>query len=241
MSDIPRDDLIRMTGLPSAGVEFRDDAETGGRLMVGVPIVFDEWTEISGWEGHFLERIHPGALGKTLAERSDRVKVLFNHGFDPQIGDKPLGKPSVMEPRADGLYVEVPLARTSYNDDLIELMRSGALDGMSFRFSVTKEQVDDDPVRSDHNPGGLPERTITELRLFEFGPVTFPAYEATTVGVRARPAYEALRRASEVLADPQAASGTRGDATDKPPLALVGVKKRAALARRRWALPAPRP
>ncbi len=40
------------------------------------------------------------------------------------------------------------------------------------------------------NPRGLPERIIRELKIFEFGPVTFPAYEATTAGIRGRPAYE---------------------------------------------------
>jgi hypothetical protein len=58
-------------------------------------------------------------------------------------------------------------------------MRDGAIDGMSFRFSVVQEEWNK-PKR------GLPERTITELKLFEFGPVTFPAYEATSVGIRSR-------------------------------------------------------
>lgn len=186
-----RDDLIRMVDLPSAQIEFRSDDD--GRTLVGVPVVFNQWTEISGWEGNFLERIAPTALTRTLQHRGHQVKVLFNHGFDPQIGDKPLGKPTRMDVLDDGLHVEVPLARTSYNDDLIELMRSGALDGMSFRFSVVDEEVVKKPERSDHNPRGIPERTVRELKLYEFGPVTFPAYEATTVGVRAREAYQAWR------------------------------------------------
>jgi HK97 family phage prohead protease len=192
MSDqFHRDDLIRMVDLPAAQIEFRADDE--GRTLVGVPIVFNRWTEISGWEGNFLERISPTALNRTLQHRGNQVKVLFNHGFDPQIGDKPLGKPTRMDVHEDGLHVEVPLARTSYNDDLIELMRSGALDGMSFRFSVVDEEVDKKPEKSDHNPRAIPERTVRELKLYEFGPVTFPAYEATTVGVRAREAYQAWR------------------------------------------------
>ena len=230
MNDIPRDDLIRM--VPTAPVEFRED-DDGGRTMSGVPIVFNEWTEINGWEGNFLERIDPGALTKTLAERGDKVKVLFNHGFDPQIGDKPLGKPTRMDVTDRGLEVEVPLARTSYNEDLLELMRVGAIDGQSFRFSVTREDVEKRPERSDHNPRGIPERTIKELRLYEFGPVTFPAYEATTVGVRAREAYMAWRQSSPDAADP----GTSEQETDTPPIeAPVGAhRKRVEQARRRLA------
>lgn len=184
MTDFPRNNLIRMSQDVRAE---RDD--TGRRTLVGVPIVFNTWTEINGWEGRFKERIAPGALTKTLAERGDKIKVLYNHGYDPQIGEKPLGKPSVLDVRDDGLHVEVPLADTSYNKDLEALIDAGALDGMSFRFGV----IADDWDNLDARDGTLPERTITELRLMELGPVTFPAYEATTVGVRSRTEYEDYR------------------------------------------------
>jgi hypothetical protein len=44
----------------------------------------------------------------------------------------------------------------------------------------------------------LRERTIKEIRLYEFGPVTFPAYAATQAGVRAHgsTAFEAWRSAT---------------------------------------------
>ena len=186
-----REDLIRMTPATSAAsvFEMRDNDEDGNTL-VGYPILFNVWTEISGWEGNFMERIAAGALTKTLKERGDRVKVLFNHGFDPSIGDKPLGKPTRMEPDDTGMFVEVPFADTSYNQDLKALIRADAIDGQSFRFSVIRDTEDAEPGPSDENPKGLPERTIEELRLYEFGPVTFPAYDATTVGVRARDAYQ---------------------------------------------------
>lgn len=225
MIDFPRDDLIRMVELPESQVEFRSDDD--GRLMIGIPIVFNTWTEIGGWEGNFLERVAPSSVTKTLAQSGDRVKVLFNHGFDPQIGDKPLGKPSVMEPRRGGLYTETPLARTSYNDDLIELMKSGAIDGMSFRFSVTKEEVAHPKEASDHNPTLLPERTIKEMRLYEFGPVTFPAYEATTVGVRAREGFNMWRTAQTILVPKDRVSDIPEDISDPAPLeALVGAHRK---------------
>jgi HK97 family phage prohead protease len=199
--DAPKDDLIRSTAAAVAKLawhepdETRTDAGTDGRTMTGYPVVFNQWTEIdSMWEGHFLERIHPGALNRTLKQRGNRVQVQFNHGFDPQIGDKPLGKPTVQETRDYGLYTEVPLSDTSYNDDLIALIRDGALWGQSFRFSVLDEKWDDEPDTSDHNPAGIPERTITEARLYEYGPVTYPAYEATTLGIRSVDAFQEWQR-----------------------------------------------
>jgi hypothetical protein len=47
-----------------------------------------------------------------------------------------------------------------------------------------REELVMDPGSSDYNPHGLPERTLTELRVPEFGPCVFPAYESATAGVR---------------------------------------------------------
>ncbi len=183
-----RDDLIRMTTTP---VEVRrDDTGEWQPRLVGYPIRFNEWTHIKGWEGDFFERIAPGALTKTLNERGEQIKVLFNHGMDPSIGNKPLGKPDVLRTDDTGLWAETPLADTSYNRDLMALIDAGAIDGQSFRFSVVREDEDRYPEASEWNPRGLPQRTVVELRLVEFGPVTFPAYQATSIGIRARAAYE---------------------------------------------------
>ena len=46
------------------------------------------------------------------------------------------------------------------------------------------EQWDREPKPSDTNPDGLPERSITEVRLHEAGPVTWPANPDATAGVR---------------------------------------------------------
>jgi len=145
---------------------------------------FGIWYEIDSWyEGRFLERVLPGAFTKTIAERGDRVKILFNHGMDFFIGDKILGVPEVLEERSDGAWAEVPLLDTSYNRDLIPGLRAGGY-GSSFMFNVTDELWNYDPGLSAHNPEGLPERSILQVRLFECGPVTWPASHAATAGLR---------------------------------------------------------
>lgn len=224
--DHPYDGLYRMT---PAHFSIRNDNDDDGRTMFGHFALFDVWTEINGWEGNFLERIAPGAAAKTIQERGDRYKVLFNHGFDPQIGDKPLGKSAMIREDDTGVYHEVPFARTSYADDILELIRSGAIDGQSFMFSVTRDEWDDEPDPSDHNPKGLPERTIREFKLFEAGPVTFPAYEATTTGIRSRDAYalwlQTRHRDQSDAADPGTLEESHGNA------ALVGTLSETRAAR----------
>lgn len=187
-----RESLIRM----APAVDLRESEDTGS-VLVGYASVFNEWATIDSWEGKFRERVAPGAFRKTLRERGDQIQVLFNHGMDPQIGDKPLGRIRSIREDEHGLHVEVPLDDTSYNQDIKALLKSGALRGMSFRMSIPKGG--DDWVGLDRTGDDLPERTIREIKLLELGPVTFPAYAATQAGVRAHApkAFAAFRSATE--------------------------------------------
>jgi HK97 family phage prohead protease len=147
--------------------------------------VFGTWYEIDSWfEGQFLERTMPGSFKKTIQENGDNVKVLFDHGMDSQIGNKVLGSIATLSEEVTGPHAEVPLFDTSYNRDLLPGLEAGVY-GSSFRFRVIKEEWNDEPGESDWNPKGLPERSIKEVRLMEFGPVTFPANPDSTAGVRA--------------------------------------------------------
>lgn len=168
-----------------SGYELRDDGADMPTL-VGHLAVFNEWTEInSRMEGHFLERISPTAFTKTLAENRDQMRVLFNHGKDATFGDKPLGPIRDIYPDEKGVAYEVELLDTSYNRDLIQMLKARPpVLGSSFRFEVIDEERDRSPSRSDYNPDGIPERVVKELRLSEFGPVTFPAYKTAEAGVR---------------------------------------------------------
>lgn len=172
----PKDDLIRMV-VPK--VELRKNGD-GKPLLFGHFAVFNQWTEINSlWEGNFMERVAPGAFKKTISENRDSFKVLYDHGFDPTIGNKPLGPIQEVKEDSRGAYYEVPLIDTDYNRDFIIPSTTEGLLGASFRFSV----MQDSWVEKE---GELPKRTLEELRLYEFGPVTFPAYEAATAGVRSR-------------------------------------------------------
>jgi HK97 family phage prohead protease len=177
---LPREDLVRAM---SAAPEFRD-AEDGGRpTLVGHFAVFDEWTEISSlFEGNFLERIAPGAFAKTMKDNRAEMRVLFQHGGDPQVGDKPLGAISELREDDVGAYYETRLF-DGIPPLVMDGLRAGAY-GASFRFRVMREELAEPKDTSDHNPGMLTERTIKEAKVMEFGPVTFPAYAGATAGVR---------------------------------------------------------
>jgi len=155
--------------------------------MTGHFSTFGDWYEVDSYiEGHFLERIAPTAFDKTIRKsNADRaaMKVLYDHGQDPQIGNKILGPIADLRTDQIGPYYEVPLFDTSYNRDLAPGLLAGVY-GSSFRFTVEKDEWDHNPSRSDGNPDGHPERTVTEARVYEFGPVTFPANPNATAGAR---------------------------------------------------------
>lgn len=183
--------------------EVSADAPLG--TLVGEFSVFGAWYEINSyWEGHFIERTAPGAFKRTIKNRSGQtpVRVLLEHGFDPTVGDKPLGVPSILEERDTGPYAETPLLDTSYNRDLAPALAAGAY-GQSYRFRVLRDEwIEPDAAGFDATVPdqwrNLPQRTVHELGLSEFGPTVWPASPSTndTTGLRSGTDgfYEQLKR-----------------------------------------------
>lgn len=177
--------------VPAPEIETNDDGTpvlpTDARIgtLFGYSTIFDTWYEVNDWmEGNFLETIDPHAADETIAEDGGDVKVLFNHGRDMSINNKILGVHEDLRADPTGVYYQVPLLDTSYNRDLLPGLRAGGY-GSSFMFRVRADQWNNEPAPSERNPKGLPERTIMNYRLFEHGPVTFPANPAATSGARA--------------------------------------------------------
>ena len=178
----PDDNLIRAR-YEMGAAEMR--ADTGdGRTMFGHFAVYDRWTKIeSAREGRFLERIAQGGAKRTLKERAKTMRVLYEHGRDPSVGNKPLGAPDVLRDEAEGPYYESELFRAAYVDELVPAIRAGQM-GASFRFRVHNEEWVEPRKSTDHNPEMLPERTVRDMDIYEFGPCPFPAYADATAGVR---------------------------------------------------------
>lgn len=154
------------------------------RKFIAAPVqVEDDGRTVSGYAAVFgnvdwdKDIIHPGAFAKTLAERGEKVRVLFQH--DP---NRPLGP--LLEAREDnhGLFVRFRISPTSYGEDALTLLREKALDGMSIAYDVLNDYVE----RSNSPSNGKEAvRHLTEMRLWEVSLVTFPANErATVIGLK---------------------------------------------------------
>lgn len=250
MKFVPKyDNLFRgLASAPAVRHETRadgDDDPVNGTLLHGHFALFDEWTEIHSWyEGDFLERLAPGTFAKTIAEGVAGMRVQLDHGYDAFVGDAPLGPIDVLREDDTGAYYEVPLLDTDYNRNRVlpllegRLMsgeRRGSQLGASFRFRVIKDEWNEEPERSEHNPDGLPERTIREVRLFEFGPVVFPAYAGATAKVRCLTDdyldRERAKRSGRKFDTEAADVGTSGIETDEPPAGHSTANTGARMAR----------
>lgn len=222
----PREDLIR-------SVAFRADGEADegdGRTLEGYGAVFGVPTEIDSWEGSFTEQIRKGAFRKSLRERTPVIQ--FDHGRHPLIGSIPLGSITELKEDDHGLFVSARLSDNWLVQPIRDAIADGAVDGMSFRFNVVRDEWRDGNgklIRDDElfellwMPGerGPIARTITEVKLHEVGPVVFPAYAETSVGVRARDV-AALVRSDATLAREVRASLARDTARTTPALEDLG-------------------
>lgn len=218
----PPREVIRAVG-PAVRLRAADEGEDARPVLFGHFARFNEWTEINSWfEGNFMERIVPGAFRKTFKERRDQIRVLFQHGRDAELRDRPIAEPEELREDDDGAYHESRLF-DGLPSLIMDGLRAGQY-GQSFKMEILREEFVEEPGASEHNPKGIAERSIKEIRLFEFGPVTFPAYGNTTPGVRSLTdefVFEWLAR------EPQRARELIG-ATDLSRAALTAATKQDA-------------
>jgi len=149
--------------------EIRTDGD--GERIVGYAAVFNALSEeMFG----FREIIRRGAFKKTIQE-SD-VRALFNHDPNFVLGRNKSGTLTLSEDDK-GLRIEIDPPTTQIVRDLVmEPMRRGDIDQMSFGFRAVKDGWTKE--------NGKDVRELLEVQLFDISPVTFPAYPQTEVSVR---------------------------------------------------------
>lgn len=177
-------------------VEFRatePDEAGDGRTLEGYAAVFDTPTLIASWDGTFEEEVSRGAFRKSL--RAKTPVLQFDHGRDARTGSVPIGKMEDVHEDDKGLYVRASLFDNPVVEPIRQAIEGGAIDGMSFRFEVVRDEWRDNEgkkIKPDElssllweaGERGPLKRSILEVVLHEAGPVVFPAYDTTTVGVR---------------------------------------------------------
>jgi HK97 family phage prohead protease len=147
-----------------------------GLTLEGYAAVFNDTVRIyDPWDGEYDERFAKGAFRKTLRERTPYL--MYQHGRHPLVGPLPIGTITDASEDDRGLRVTARLHDNWLVEPVRDAIASGSVSGMSIMFEPVKDTRDDS--------GDRPVITRTEVKLLELGPVVFPAYDNTEVGVRA--------------------------------------------------------
>lgn len=163
-------------------LEIRADGD--GRTVCGICVPYD-----------VEQRIHPsltevfrrGAFAN-VARAAHRVKLLVGH--DAQA--LPIGRATLLREDASGLYGEFRVSKGQRGDDILELVRDGALSELSVGFQ---------PLKDKRRADGVVERISAHLA--EVSLVTFGAYgaNATVQAVRDESATPNLDAIAAMLKD----------------------------------------
>lgn len=165
--------------------------------------------------GGFVEVIRPGAFARAL---DMDVRALWNHDSNHVLGRTKNGTLRLREDE-HGLYMEVDLPDTAMGRDVHEMVRRGDVDQMSFAFSVNKGGEE------WRKEDGQQVRELLDVALYDVSPVTYPAYEATSVSARALAIVNELTQADDDAAD--AGAGDDAEAAERE--ALEARRARARL------------
>jgi HK97 family phage prohead protease len=156
----------------------------------GYASVFNSETTIAGV---FREVVRKGAFKRAIKENQD-VRALIDHASSLILGRTKAGTLTLVEDDK-GLRTIIKPPNTQVARDLVENLRVGNVDQMSFGFIVKKQQWS-----SNSEVNGLDLREILDVDLFDVSVVTYPAYDSTTVGLRGsdpKNIYEVAKRELE--------------------------------------------
>lgn len=136
--------------------------------------IIEGYGSVFGNLDSYSDIVAPGAFAKSLeeAKASGRMPaMLWQHNQE-----EPIGVWTEMREDDRGLFVKGKLADTQRGKEARELIKLGALTGLSIGYTTRSYQVD----RENDS------RVLTDVQLWEVSPVTFPANsEARITGVKA--------------------------------------------------------
>lgn len=153
--------------------QLRDSENVDSQEVVGVPVVFNHPTCLYEYDGiKFYEVIDRHAF-----DECDMSDVVFNYNHGGHIAARTRNKTLELKKNDSQLEMVAFLGGTSYGKELLEEIRGGYVDKMSFAF-----EVDVDGSVYDKNTH---TRTITKIKkLYDVSAVDFPAYDSTSISAR---------------------------------------------------------
>lgn len=158
-------------------VEFRKDGAAATRIS-GYAARFhdpkDDSTQYQLWTG-CIERIMPGAFDSAMS-RADDVRCLFNHNPDNILG-RTVADTCRLSVDKKGLFFECDLPDSPIGQTVAAAIGRGDVSGCSFAFDVLAATWSEQTAGDSE----IWYRDITDVQLYDVGPVTYPAYEATDV------------------------------------------------------------
>ena len=145
--------------------------------LYGYAAKWDEETVIMGW---YREVIRRGAFKQSVAE--DDVRALNQHDSRQVVARTGNGSLSLREDGVGLAFEMQPNPDATAGRDLLALVGRGDVDKMSFGFNPRA----DGEKRVEGEPDDkLPLYELLDVRLWEISPVTWPAYDGTSVSMRA--------------------------------------------------------
>ena len=120
-----------------------------------------------------FERIHRHAFDEAM--RKDDVVGMFNHDQNQVLGRSTSGT-MMLSRDGKGLRYDIQPADTPLHEYVLKMQERGDIPGSSFGFVVTDQKR--------YREEGRNIREVRNVKLFDVGPVTFPAYTGTADGVR---------------------------------------------------------
>ena len=161
-------------------IEKRTDEnnkETGLYEIEGQAALYNSTADI-GW---FTEEILPGAFDDVTG---DDVRCLFNHDPNLILARSKEGKGTLELILTDtGLDYRYTTPDISYARDLQKSIELGNVDKSSFSFRIEKETWIEKEGQPDHR------QIVKFSKLYDVAPVTFPAYNDTSVSKRSHDAF----------------------------------------------------
>ncbi|MDD5013733.1 MAG: HK97 family phage prohead protease [Atribacterota bacterium] len=162
--------ILETRSYPFEISEVREEGENITKIT-GYAAVYNQ---LSDDLGGFREKIKKGFFTEVIT--TDDVRALFNHDANMILG-RTKNDTLKLEEDKNGLKVEIIPPDTTYANNLVNLIRRGDVDQMSFQWQTEKDEWDS----SDLN--NVTRTLIKAKRLWDISPVTFPAYPQTSAEV----------------------------------------------------------